>query len=173
VEAGPVHRRHRSVLLGLALVALVVLAACGDADDGGGVEPSTAAAPTEPAAPEPAQAVEATTATVAPPVEEQLFPDVIEAELTPSGDGSFTVAATVSSPYDTPERYADAWRVVAPDGTVLGVRELAHDHQNEQPFTRQLTGVLIPADVDQVTIEGRDQVSGWGGGTVIVPVPEG
>ncbi|MEO1065414.1 MAG: hypothetical protein AAFZ07_28690 [Actinomycetota bacterium] len=149
------------------MAAVLLLAACGDADD------DDAAATTTTAAVETTVAPEATAATVAPPVEEQLFPDILEAELTPSGDGVFTVAATVSSPYDTPERYADAWRVVAPDGTVLGVRELAHDHQNEQPFTRQLTGVEIPAEVDEVTIEGRDQVSGWGGGTVTVPVPEG
>ncbi len=158
---------HLRGLLGAVLAASLLLAACGDADDAD--PPAT----TSPAESEPTDAAEATIATVAPPVEEQLFPDVIEAQLTPSGDGTYDVAATVSSPYDTPERYADAWRVLAPDGTVLGVRELAHDHQNEQPFTRQLAGVTIPAGVEQVTIEGRDQVSGWGGGTVTIPVPEG
>ena len=162
--------RHRSCLLGAVLAGLLVLAGCGDADDADDADAPSAAGST---GSEAADAPEATPATVAPPVEEQLFPDVVEAELTSAGDGTFTVAATVSSPYDTPERYADAWRVVAPDGTVLGVRELAHDHQNEQPFTRQLTGVEIPEGVDEVTIEGRDQVSGWGGGTVTIPVPEG
>ena len=174
VEAGPIHRRHGSGLLASALAGLLLLAACGDSEsDADGGAATTAAAVDDAATTVTTAAPAATVGTVAPPVEEQLFPDVVAAELTPSGDGSYTVAATVSSPYDTPERYADAWRVVAPDGTVLGVRELAHDHQNEQPFTRQLTGVEIPAEVDEVTIEGRDQVSGWGGGTVTVPVPEG
>ena len=99
---------------------------------------------------------------------EQLFPDVVEAVATDAGDGTWRFDVTLSSPYDTPERYADAWRVLAPDGTELGVRILAHDHQNEQPFTRSLNGVEIPADVTVVTIEGRDQVSGWGGSTVEV-----
>lgn len=105
------------------------------------------------------------------PEEAELFPDVIEADITPELDGTFTVDATLSSPYDTPDRYADAWRVLAPDGTELGVRELAHDHQAEQPFTRSLGGVEIPAGVDQVIIEGRDQVSGWGGATLALEVP--
>ncbi|MEM7340884.1 MAG: hypothetical protein AAF467_19660 [Actinomycetota bacterium] len=99
---------------------------------------------------------------------EELFPDVIGAEASQGADGTWAFSATLSSPYDTPERYADAWRVVGPDGTVFGTRELAHDHANEQPFTRSLNGVEIPDDVATVTIEGRDQVSGWGGATVDV-----
>lgn len=99
---------------------------------------------------------------------EALFPDVIDATAEQANDGSWTFSATISSPYDTPERYADAWRVVGPDGSVLGVRELTHDHANEQPFTRSLVGVEIPASVAEVTIEGRDQVSGWGGQTQVI-----
>lgn len=65
--------------------------------------------------------------------------DVVDATLERSGDRG-RVAATTSSPYDSPDRYADAFRVLAPDGTVLGVRELLHDHANEQPLTRSLSG---------------------------------
>jgi hypothetical protein len=102
---------------------------------------------------------------------EELLPDVVAVELTDAGDRVFTVAVTLSSPYDSPERYADAWRVMSSDGTVLGIRELLHDHASEQPFTRTLSGVSIPADVDEVTVQGRDQVSGWGGATVTVGIP--
>lgn len=56
------------------------------------------------------------------------------------------------------------------DGNELGRRELIHDHAAEQPFTRQMT-VEIPDDVDEITVEGRDQVSGYGGATVTVAVP--
>lgn len=96
--------------------------------------------------------------------DEQRWPDVIDATAMFDGD-TWTIAATLSSPYDTPERYADSWRVVGPDGTVYGERFLTHDHQNEQPFTRSQRGIVIPADVDVVTIEGRDQRYGWGGDT--------
>lgn len=99
---------------------------------------------------------------------EQRFPDVVGAEATIDADGTWTFAVTLSSPYDTPERYADAWRVTAPDGTVLGERVLLHDHADEQPFTRSLGGVEIDAAVTTVTIEGRDQRYGYGGDTLTI-----
>ena len=98
----------------------------------------------------------------------ELFPDVVGATATLDGDGTWTFSATLSSPYDSPERYADAWRVIGSDGTVYGVRELLHDHAGEQPFTRSQSGIEIPVGVEVVTVEGRDQVSGWGGATVEV-----
>ncbi len=100
----------------------------------------------------------------------QMFPDVIGAEATFDGS-TWTVAATLSSPYDTPERYADAWRVVGPDGTVFGERILTHDHASEQPFTRSQSGIEIPDDVTTVTIEGRDQQFGYGGDTFELTLP--
>ncbi len=102
----------------------------------------------------------------------QRFPDVIDAVATP-GDVGWDFDVTVSSPYDTPERYADAWRVVGPDGVVFGVRELAHDHAGEQPFTRSLQGVEIPDDVDVVVVEGRDLANGWGGESVELVLDRG
>lgn len=97
----------------------------------------------------------------------QQHPDVIAATATSTEDG-WTITATLSSPYDSPERYADAWRVLDPDGAVLGVRHLVHDHADEQPFTRSLEGVEIPEAVAEVTIEGHDLRYGWGGATVTV-----
>ena len=96
---------------------------------------------------------------------------MVDAELTEDGDGTFTAAVTLSSPYDTPERYADAWRVLSPDGEELGIRELAHDHAAEQPFTRSQSGIAIPDDVAEVTIQGRDQENGWGGDELTIAVP--
>jgi len=99
---------------------------------------------------------------------EELFPDVVSATAQLTDDGSWTFSATISSPYDSPDRYADAWRVVGPNGTVYGIRELAHDHASEQPFTRSQSGIAIPTDVVEVTVEGRDQLSGWGGQTTTI-----
>jgi hypothetical protein len=100
----------------------------------------------------------------------ETFPDVLDAQITRNADGSFNIAVTIASPYDTPQQYADGWRVLAPDGAVLGEHTLLHDHANEQPFTRTQPNVIIPSDVLTVTIEGRDQVNGYGGGTVTVAV---
>ena len=107
---------------------------------------------------------------IEPPLEEPLYPDVVEASV--SDDGSaYNFIVTMSSPYDTAERYADAWRVVGDDGVVYGLLELAHDHAAEQPFTRALADVVIPPGVSTVTIQGRDLVYGWGGETVELSLP--
>lgn len=96
--------------------------------------------------------------------DDDMFPDVIDATAEMAGD-TWTVSATLSSPYDSPERYADAWRVVGPDGEVYAERILTHDHASEQPFTRSESGITIPDDVDAVTVEGRDLEFGYGGDT--------
>ena len=104
-------------------------------------------------------------------VGDDLFPDVVDVDAQRAGDGTWTFAVTLSSPYDTPARYADAWRIRSADGAEYGVRELAHDHQNEQPFTRSLSGVELPDSVTTVIVEGRDQRNGWGGATVEFHLP--
>ncbi len=103
----------------------------------------------------------------------EMFPDVVKAELTAEGGGTFSLDVTMSSPYDSADRYADGWRVVGPDGTELGTHMLTHDHASEQPFTRTQSDLKIPDGLDTVTVEGRDQVSGYGGKTVQVEVPSG
>lgn len=155
----------RTPRLTAVTLAAVLLAACGsDTSTGGGTT-----ATDDPS-------VDATSPEEDPPTDSgagtdaQRFPDVIAAELEPQGD-AWRLDATVSSPYDTAERYADAFRVLSEDGTELGVRRLAHDHENEQPFTRSLTDLDIPDDVARITVEGRDQEHGWGGDTVEVEVP--
>lgn len=58
------------------------------------------------------------------------------------------------------DHYADGWGVYLEDGTELGYRVLAHPHVNEQPFTRSLSGVEVPAGVTTVYIVARDKVHG-------------
>jgi N-acetylmuramoyl-L-alanine amidase len=107
---------------------------------------------------------------IEPDLESDLYPDVLGVEVT-GGRGVYGFDVTLSSPYDTPQRYADAWRVLGEDGVVYGVRELTHDHATEQPFTRSLVDVEIPGSVESVVVEGRDQVYGWGGETATVTLP--
>jgi hypothetical protein len=103
---------------------------------------------------------------------EQRYPDVLAATLLPRSEMIFDVEVTISSPYDTPQRYADGWRVLTRDGVELGSHTLLHDHANEQPFTRRQSDLTIPTGVDVVVVEGRDLVHGYGGGTVEVVVPD-
>ena len=122
-------------------------------------------------APEPAKPLDTTpagTAETSVRGQQALYPDVVAGTATRQADGTWRFDVTLSSPYDTAERYADAWRVLAPDGSELGLRVLTHGHPNEQPFTRSLEGVAIPAGVNTVTVQGRDRVSGWGGATLAI-----
>ncbi|MEO0360324.1 MAG: hypothetical protein AAF322_04410 [Pseudomonadota bacterium] len=96
--------------------------------------------------------------------------DVVAAEARQVG-ATWTFTVTVRHDDEGWSHYADAWRVVAPDGTVLGERKLLHPHETEQPFTRSLSGVSIPDDVDVVTIEAHDNVHGWGGAAIETPLP--
>lgn len=59
------------------------------------------------------------------------------------------------------EHYADAWRIVDKAGNELGKRTLFHPHESEQPFTRFLSGVRIPAGTKIVYVEAHDKVHGW------------
>lgn len=101
----------------------------------------------------------------------QKYPDVVSATVRPLAPDTFDFDVTVSSPYDTPQRYADAFRVTGKDGVVFGERKLLHDHAGEQPFTRDLYGVKIPSGIRTVVIQARDQKYGYGGKTVEVALP--
>jgi len=168
----PRFRSHTRSLAIASLAATLTLGACSSDPAPREVPSEPTAAPTAAATPAVPDETETNTEvdTGADEREEALFPDVLDAVLRPNGD-TWTASVTLSSPYDTPERYADAWRVLDESGTELGVRVLTHDHQNEQPFTRSLNNLVIPDGVRQVTIEGRDQISGWGGATVTIAVP--
>ncbi|MGF1627053.1 MAG: hypothetical protein ACFCVH_19400 [Alphaproteobacteria bacterium] len=97
--------------------------------------------------------------------------DVLAVTVAPEGGDRYRFEVTVAHEDEGWEHYADLWQVLAPDGTVLGERELLHPHETEQPFTRSLSGVSIPPEVDTVTIRARDSVHGFGGAERTVDVP--
>jgi len=74
---------------------------------------------------------------------------------------SWTVHTTLRHADSGWDHYADAWRVVDTSGKVFGTRTLYHPHENEQPFTRSLSSLNIPAGVDTVFVEAHDKVHGW------------
>ncbi|RME57900.1 MAG: hypothetical protein D6790_12720 [Caldilineae bacterium] len=59
------------------------------------------------------------------------------------------------------EDYADGWQIVTSDGLVLGTRILLHPHEQEQPFTRSLSGVAISPEIEAVRVVAHDLVSGY------------
>ncbi len=59
------------------------------------------------------------------------------------------------------DHYADGWRVEDASGAVLGLRVLGHPHVAEQPFTRSLSGVVLPNGTTSVFIRSRCNTDGW------------
>lgn len=98
--------------------------------------------------------------------------DVLKVEARKDGGGTYSFDVTVKHADTGWKHYANKWDVVSPDGkTILGTRTLFHPHEDEQPFTRSLSGVRIPAGVDAVLVRAHDSVHGTGGKTLRVKVP--
>ncbi|MEW5882057.1 MAG: hypothetical protein AB1761_16630 [Pseudomonadota bacterium] len=103
--------------------------------------------------------------------QQQRHPDVVAVKVRARGRDRFDFDVTISSPYDTPQRYADGFRVAGGGGEIYGERKLLHDHADEQPFTRELYGVTIPPGVRSVLVQARDLRYGYGGRSVEVALP--
>ena len=97
--------------------------------------------------------------------------DVVKAAVKQTGERTYRFDVTVAHADTGWEHYADKWDVVALDSTVLGTRILHHPHVNEQPFTRSLSGVKIPTNIDHVVIRAHDSVHAYGGKTLRVELP--
>ena len=88
-------------------------------------------------------------------------PPVVENVNAVQRGDSWTFDVTISH-HDTGwGNYADAWRIVDLNGKELGLRNLAHPHEHEQPFTRSLSNVKIPEGLTEVGVQTRDTVGGW------------
>jgi hypothetical protein len=94
--------------------------------------------------------------------------DVTKVRATKQSSGTWRFDVTIKSVETGWKKYANKWDVVAPNGKVLGTRTLLHPHVDEQPFTRSLSGVRIPAGTTKVTVRAHDLKTGYGGKTVTV-----
>jgi len=101
--------------------------------------------------------------------------DVLQVRAVQNKDEIWTFYVTVSHPDKGWNDYADGWDVVTPDGTVLKpdasspfTRLLLHPHENEQPFTRSQSGIVIPEGITEVTVRAHDLVEGFGGREIVV-----
>jgi hypothetical protein len=99
--------------------------------------------------------------------------DVVEVGVDAQESGNFTFNVTLRHADEGWEHYADRWDVVSVDGaTVYGERVLYHPHVTEQPFTRSLSGVAVPAGVREVIVRGHDKLHELGGMELRVTLPE-
>ncbi|HIP94183.1 MAG TPA: hypothetical protein EYH38_06545 [Leucothrix sp.] len=86
--------------------------------------------------------------------------EVVDVQANQSSDKTWHFSVTLKHADAGWDHYANEWQIIAPDNKILGTRTLYHPHVNEQPFTRSLNGVKIPADVKTVRIIAKDTVHG-------------
>lgn len=98
--------------------------------------------------------------------------DVVAAQYAKAADGSYRFDVTVRHADAGWDHYADKWQVIGADGAVYGERVLVHPHDNEQPFTRSQSGIVVPDSVKSVTVRAHDKVHGWGGAELAVDLAE-
>lgn len=98
--------------------------------------------------------------------------DVVDAKVRRGPSNTFDFDVTVKSVDRGARYYADAIEILAPDGKLLGRRELLHPHEDEQPFTRDVYGVRIPAGIDNVVVRAHHSVKGYEGKTLTLELPK-
>ena len=89
--------------------------------------------------------------------------DVVAVKAVPEAGGTYRLDVTVAHADEGWDHYADRWEVLGADGAVLATRVLLHPHVDEQPFTRSLPGVTVPAAATHVVVRAHDSVHGFGG----------
>lgn len=98
--------------------------------------------------------------------------DVVNVQIHKSGNRHYDFDVTLKHNDTGWDHYADKWDILGPDGKVIATRVLYHPHEDEQPFTRSLDNVAIPAGVKSVTIRGGAKPHGYGGKTMTVKLPD-
>jgi hypothetical protein len=91
-------------------------------------------------------------ATVFPSLAHAGEADITEVKAKRSRDGTFRFDVTVKSKDTGWDYYAERFEILAPDGKILGTRVLLHPHEDEQPFTRDIDSVKIPAGITEVKV---------------------
>ncbi|MBT8357951.1 MAG: hypothetical protein HKO79_08840 [Desulfobacterales bacterium] len=97
--------------------------------------------------------------------------DVIKVDAKKLNNKSYQFSVTVLHKDTGWKHYANKWDISGEDGTIFGTRILHHPHENEQPFTRSLSDVFIPADVKTVMVRAYDSVHEYGGKVITLELP--
>ncbi|MBA6262839.1 hypothetical protein [Colwellia sp. Bg11-12] len=96
------------------------------------------------------------------------FAQVTQVLATQKSSGSWCFGTSVRHNDQGWAHYADGWEVIDLDGNKLGHRQLAHPHDNEQPFTRSQCDIKIPSEISKVIVRAKCNKHGFGGKTMVV-----
>ena len=97
--------------------------------------------------------------------------DVIKVNVKKTNSSTYDFSVTIQHQDTGWKHYANKWDIVSKEGSVFGTRILHHPHVNEQPFTRSLSGVSIPARVKSVLVRAHDSVHKYGGRVMTIELP--
>jgi hypothetical protein len=97
--------------------------------------------------------------------------DVIDVTIDKTAPDVYDITVTVRHGDTGWKHYADKWEVLDSNQNVLATRILYHPHVDEQPFTRSLSAVKIPAAVGGVNLRAHCSVHGFGGQEFPVDLP--
>ena len=86
--------------------------------------------------------------------------DIVDVKAHQSNNGTWGFSVTLKHADEGWDHYANEWQVLAPDNKILATRTLYHPHVNEQPFTRNTSGVKIPTNMKVVYVIAKDTVHG-------------
>jgi len=87
---------------------------------------------------------------------------VVDVKMLPKSVGHYRVDVTLAHADTGWDHYADGWDILDANKKLIATRVLHHPHVDEQPFTRSLYDVIIPANTKIVYIRGHDKVHGYG-----------
>ncbi|MCK5735717.1 MAG: hypothetical protein KAH21_04525 [Spirochaetaceae bacterium] len=101
------------------------------------------------------------------------FPQVESVRLVYRSDGSWDIHVSVRHNDEGWNHYANLWQVIDSDsGKLIGERILAHPHDTEQPFTRSLSSLEIPDEVQNILIRAKCNLHDFGGKEINFKIPE-
>ncbi len=96
---------------------------------------------------------------------------VLNVKIERMADNSLTVYATVQHDDEGWKHYADRWEILDMQGNLLDTRVLMHPH-TEEPFTRSLPRVKIPAETKKIRVRAHDNIHGYGGREIVTEIPK-
>lgn len=98
---------------------------------------------------------------------------VLSVTITHKKANSYLFSVTLKHNDSGWDHYANGWDVIDADtGKVLATRVLQHPHVDEQPFTRSMSNIVIPATTKRILIRGKCNVHGYGGRTIEIAVKD-
>ena len=86
--------------------------------------------------------------------------EIVDVKVHQEKDKSWRFAVTLKHADEGWDHYANEWQVIAADDKILATRTLYHPHVDEQPFTRNISGVKIPENTETVRVIARDTIHG-------------